>query len=217
MKRNQAIGIVAVVLIAAGAVSLRVVHGRSVRAKPVSVPEIPKTALQVRPATPEEMKKPEPQEPAKPAPPIRVRFQAPAAGALGEPMLVKILVEAEPTEEPGRPALDLLLRLPAGVQLKSEGWEPVALPAEEQKDPTGPWSLFQKKISPDETPGPLKVEEAVSLAVVEPGTNWIVTVRARLTQGAKSWQTFGVIFASTDKTGVGFHTAPRGPENAQTN
>lgn len=162
---------------------------------------------------------PSEQEPARPSSPLKVGFFPAGSGALGEPIGVDLVVEPQPDAWPagwtGEAALEFLLRLPAGVQLRSEGWTPVDLPAEEKADSSGPWILFERKRTLDLPAGPPGEElarERIELAVVEKGTNWIVTTRARLSRGSESWQTFGVIFATVDPQGiVEFHPTPRLP------
>ena len=163
-----------------------------------------------------------PQPPAVSASPFRVQFVPGGRGPLGEPILVDLVLEAEPehgsAQLSGEGRLELLLRLPSGVALRSEGWKPVELPPEKAKDPTGKWSLFEQK-KPISIPSGISKElarESVKLAVVEKGINWIITARARIVQGSKIWQTFGVVFATVQKDGqVEFHAAPRMSEMEQ--
>lgn len=199
----------------------------SVRGRPAPAPKappVPELPFQVRPATDEEMKKTREPAPKKPKAPIQVRFKAAGQGALEEAIPVELVVEADTETLPAGLAgeevtLEYLLRLPQGVQLKSDGWTPVELSPEEKEDPTGAWSLFERKIT---RTAPAKAEtaewarEKIALAVTEKGANWVITTRVRLTWGSLSWQTFGAVFASVDERGgVEFHTVPRVPATEQ--
>jgi len=166
--------------------------------------------------------------PPKIAPaPIQIRFDAPIPPEKDKAVPVTMAVESVPGGWPAEigegARLELLLRLPVGVKLKSGGWAPVELAEEEKQDASGPWSLYEKRvplqIKPGVPPGIL-LKETVALAVVEEGTNWIITARARLVQGASAWQTFGVLFATLQGTRGEFHASPKGPmdsQSAQTN
>ncbi len=159
--------------------------------------------------------------PPRPTAPVQVRFEAPASAPFGQGTPVVLVVESDPKAWPesveGEVTLELLLRLPVGVRLESDGWAGVELPAEEKDDRSGPWSLFERKISVRIPAGeiPLVVaREAISLAVIEQGTNWIMTVRARLVSGSEAWQSFGVLFATVQAGQAEFHTVPRPTGNA---
>lgn len=167
-----------------------------------------------------------PQEtaPVVPAEPFRVGFSPRETGRLGEAITVDLVLEADPKTLPAglvgeEAALEYLLRLPSGVQLKSDGWAPVELPPEEKDDPTGVWNLFERKrtiTAPAEAAAVEWARESVELAVVRPGINWILTMRAKVTRGLNSWQTFGVVFATVNGDGkVEFHTAPRNVQTEQ--
>ena len=155
--------------------------------------------------------------------PIKVRFDAPAPPELGKPAAVTLLVESSPKGWPAEVGpgaqLDLLLRLPVGVKLASEeGWSPAQLPAEEREDASGPWSVYEKKIPlqiKQGVPPEFLAKEKVELTVAEEGTNWIISARARLTQGSQTWQAFGVLFATLQGNNGQFHEIPKAPMDIQ--
>ena len=220
LKRWMVIG--GVVLIAAGGAWVWSARGRSAPAP--KAPPVPELPFQVRPATEEETKKAQEPAPEKLKAPLQVRFEAPGSGALEEAIPVELIVAVDAEMMPAGLAgqeitLEYLLRLPQGVQLKSEGWAPVELSPEEKNDPTGVWSLFERKrtlTAPEKSAVSEWAREKIALAVVEKGSNWVITARARLTQGPASWQTFGAVFASVDEKGrVEFHITPRVPATEQ--
>ena len=184
--------------------------GASVDALPTKTPSAPKG------------------QPPQTAPaPIRVRFDAPTPPEKDKPVPVTLIAEGVPEGWPAEVGegarLELLLRLPAGVKLKSEGWAPAELPKEDREDASGPWSLYEKKIPlqlKSGVPPETLLKETVRLAVVEEGTNWIITTRVRLVQGTNRWQAFGVLFATLQGNQRQFHTVPQAPidiRSAQTN
>ena len=154
--------------------------------------------------------------------PIEVRFEAKVPPELGKPVPIALIVDSVPEAWPAGigegSRIELLLRLPVGVQLKSEGWTSAPLPDTEKEDASGPWSLFEKKV-PLQIQGTDRPEtllkENVELAVTEEGTNWIITARARLVQGQEAWQTFGVLFATLQGGQAEFHHIPKTPTDAQ--
>ena len=150
------------------------------------------------------------------ASPLRVRVDLPEGPAsIGEAQRVTLIVEEDP-EIAAAPAgeirrVDLLLRLPPGVELRSEGWRAAELPPEERDDGSGPWKLFER-----EAPASLSavrqelLREPVELAVTQEGLNWVVTVRVRWAQGdARQRQGFATILATTGDGQAEFHTDPR--------
>ncbi len=182
------------------------------------------------PAQPQEKPAAQPEkQPQAPAPaaeqlpkgassPIRIRFEASTLLEKDKPVPVTLAVESVPEGWPvqvGEGArLELLLRLPIGVKLQSENWTPVEMSKEEKNDPTGPWSLYEKKIPLKITPGvppEFLLKETMQLAVVEEGTNWIITTRVRLVQGSDTWQVFGALFATLQGNSGEFHTVPKAP------
>ena len=161
-----------------------------------------------------------PEQPPEPNPaPVKVRFEAAAAPKLNEPAPVTLLVESNakgwPAEVGEEARLDLLLRLPVGVKLASEqGWSVAQLPPEEKEDASGPWSVYEKQIPLKITQGvppEFLAREKVDLTVTEEGVNWIISARARLTQGSQTWQAFGVIFATLQGSDGQFHEIPKAP------
>ena len=171
--------------------------------------------------------KPEPasreQAPPEVSSPIRVEF---AAVPKPEPPLpegvhaLKLLVFGDPKNWPAGVAaggeIELLLRLPVGVELVSAGWKPAPLPQEEEKDSSGPWKLFQKSVSTQPTADgkDLLVSEVIGVKVGE-GINWILTARARMARGSQIWQAFGVIFATNQKGKAEFHSTPKPTSETQ--
>ncbi len=150
--------------------------------------------------------------------PIRILFEATTPLEKDKAVPVTLSVESVPEGWPAQigegAQLELLLRLPIGVKLQSENWTAVEMSAEEKKDPTGPWSLYEKKISLKITPGvppESLLKETLQLAVVEEGTNWIITTRVRLVQGSDTWQAFGALFATLQGNSGQFHTVPKAP------
>ncbi|MBI3323347.1 MAG: hypothetical protein HYZ95_02660 [Candidatus Omnitrophica bacterium] len=147
--------------------------------------------------------------------PIRARFELPEQGAaMGEAM--ELTLVAEPNPEAGADlagqagSVDLLLRLPNGIRLDSEGWELAEIPAEERGDETGPWRLYERSVPA--APSTVKREllrEPVLLAVTEEGLNWVVTARVRVAAGARQWQALTTVFATTEGDRAEFHEAPR--------
>ncbi len=155
-----------------------------------------------------------------PASPIQVRFEEPNPGKhkASVPVSLALVVERNPKGallDEGDAQLELLLRLPAGVKLiGAEGWRPEPLPKEEEGDSSGPWRLYKRQ-QPVKVP-PLTrghsspiAQVSVELTVMEEGVNWVITTRAKLTQGQQGWQTFGVIFATLQNGIVEFHSTPR--------
>lgn len=193
---------------------------------PPVVPAPAAPPIDVRPATPEDLEK-EAQEPLPGESwPIRVLFETGGPAALKEAIPVDLVVKpADPETFPAalvgeEVALEYLLRLPSGVQLKSEGWTPVELPPGEKNDPTGVWSLFELKrtlTTPSEVSATTELaRERVELAVAERGANWVITARVRWPTGSLILQAFGVVFATVDDQGrVEFHAVPRGLETQQ--
>ncbi len=188
--------------------------GRSVQENHQGEPA-PQTAL--RPQTPESSPKTG-SLPTQGIPPFRVSFLAEAPPQLDKPVPVTLVVQthtqAWPASAVGELRVELRLRLPAGVRLESADWTRVELSAEERNDPSGPWSLFERTvpvrvISSKTLPSEL-LRETVPLKVVEEGTNWVMTIRARLVKGTEAWETFGVLFATLEGEAAEFHTIPRG-------
>ena len=161
---------------------------------------------------------PKREQPELPAAPLKVRFDAPKPPVLGEAVPVSLVVESNaavwPKEIGEDCQLEFLLRLPMGVKLASEGWKEMELPPKEKNDPTGPWFIFERKVPvriPAGSPPSVIVKEPIELSVVEPGTNWIITVRARLVSGKQAWQTFGLLLATLEGETAQFHTQPLRP------
>ena len=166
-----------------------------------------------------------PEAPPEQAPaPLKVRFEAQVPPQKGKPAPVTVLVESNPKGWPAEVGpgarLDLLLRLPVGVKLASEeGWSPAQLPPEERDDVTGPWSLYEKQV-------PLQIKlgipperlaaEKVELTVEEEGVNWIISVRARLTQDSQAWQAFGTVERYGTSFSSGMGSASRSARSATT-
>jgi len=117
--------------------------------------------------------------------------------------------------------VEVLLRLPIGVQLVGEGWKSVELPPEEKDDPSGPWVLFELEnqllIPPLDRTNPdsgatsfVKLASVpLKLAVVEEGMNWVVNTRVRLIQRGEAWQTFGTVFVTFQEGVAEFTAVPR--------
>ncbi len=154
-------------------------------------------------------------KPKQPTAPLRIRFEATEQPALGKPVPVVFSVYPNPSVWPknaqGEGRIEWLLRLPSGVKLESDGWEPAELSAQDKKEG---WSLYQhtEKATIPSEPGtePLSQQKA-SLIIAEPGVNWVITVRARIVRGSESWQAFGAVFATADSQKAEFHTAPKLP------
>lgn len=154
--------------------------------------------------------------------PIQVRFETVNASQPIEGAFVHLIVERKPEllslKTPAERSLELFLRLPQGVRLLSTDWKPIPQSPQEKKDPTGTWSLYEKaeKISLQESDPLLLARVPLSLSVIEDGTNWVITARARLIEPGKSWTAFGVLFASRQKGQAKFHMTPQIPQpNAQ--
>lgn len=172
------------------------------------------------PATaPKIAEEPQPSQPKPTPPPMRLSFEAAGAPALDKPVPVTLRVESSlegwPAQLMGKECqMELLLRLPPGVKLRSEGWQEKPLPPEEEEDGSGPWSLFERKQPlslPEGVPPQVLVKETTELAVVERGVNWVITARARLVHGSEAWQTFGVLFATLEGEKAAFHARPFTP------
>ena len=160
------------------------------------------------------------EQPPEPEPAsMIVRFETGAVPMLNMPSRVTLIVESNPKGWPAEVGegarLDLLLRLPVGVKLASgEGWSPAQLPPEEKEDASGPWSVYEKQVPlqiKQGVPPERLAAEAVQLAVTEEGVNWIISARARLTQGSQTWQAFGVVFATLQGSDGQFHEIPKAP------
>lgn len=155
----------------------------------------------------------------KPPTPLTVRFSASSELApADEPMPVLLTVRSNPNAWPLEPGVDarleLLLRLPVGVRLAdAQGWEEIPLPESEREDPSGPWVLYERRFSvpggSDGAPPEVLASARIPLTVVEEGTNWVISCRARLVQGDQGWQTFAPLFATRRGTRVEFHGAPK--------
>jgi len=176
-----------------------------------------------RPATQAALDQKTPSPTPSPAPavetapsPLRVRFEAPERKLAREEIaLVKLVVESVPeqwemSEEPDA-QLHLLLRLPIGVRLHTPDWTRTEEESDQAPNASGPWFLYSKELRltlPEGLPPERLVEEEIALAIVQTGTNWIITARARLTRNESAWQTFAPLFA-TYRAGKGkFHTMP---------
>lgn len=150
-----------------------------------------------------------------PAAPFHVRFgiEEPPASDGVQALLLRVDADRDawPLGLKSDAQMELLLRLPVSIRLESEGWEPQGLPSPEQKDPSGTWHLFVRTVplSLGATVPEILVQEPVVLDVQEEGTNWVITVRARLVSGESAWQSFGVVFATRHGEEIIFHSAPR--------
>jgi hypothetical protein len=150
---------------------------------------------------------------------MKIRFDAPVPPQMNQPVGVTLLVESSPKGWPAEVGpgarLELLLRLPVGVKLASEeGWSPAQLPPEGEGDASGPWSVYEKQVPLEivqGVPPEWLAQEKVELTVAEEGVNWIISARARLTQGSQSWQAFGVLFATLQGSEGEFHEIPKAP------
>lgn len=156
--------------------------------------------------------------PKEPGPPFRIYFDAAVPPELQKPVPVGLMVVPSPESWPawveGDCTLEMLLRLPLGVNLESADWKPKEIPEEEKDDPTGPWKLYEKSVQVQLKAGtpPEKLHtEALQLAVVEEGINWIITTRVRLMKGKEGWQTFGTLFATLYGEMAEFHIVPHAP------
>ena len=154
---------------------------------------------------------------------LKVVFDAPNPPRLNEPVAVTLVIEKNPNNWPAdvgsNPTLNILLRLPPGVKLSGEGWTPTPLPPEEKKDQTGPWSLYAREETltlVSDSSSLVLVRIPASFTLVEEGVNWIITARARLSQGKQVWQSFGVIFATLSQGEAAFHSIPKA-NDAKTN
>ena len=166
----------------------------------------------------QEAPKPVPKPPEPAAAPLKVEFKSKTPPELGKPAPVMLVVESDreawPAEAAGEGRLELLLRLPPGVKMASDGWSPTAPSTEEKKDGSGPWSLYEKQLPlniPAGAPPEVLAEEEVRLTVAEEGVNWIITARARVVRGTSAWQAFGVLFATLQGDSGEFHQIPKGP------
>jgi len=157
-------------------------------------------------------------EPHKGSSPFGIAFLIPEGSAgQGESVPIELAIRSHPSDWPeeayGEMEWQFLLRLPVGVKLESPDWAVHPIPKEEENDPTGPWFLFERTLPTHIERGSLPealVRQTLMLKVVEPGTNWIVSIRARLVKDKQAWQTFGIIFATLDETGrATFHEMPR--------
>jgi len=143
--------------------------------------------------------------------PFQVIFETGKGGMLKESLPVTVRVERNPNKPQislnSQAHMEVLLRVPSGVRLMSEGWKPVPLPEAEKKEERGVWSLFEKAapVTADKSVGHLPL----ALSVVEEGVNWVITARVRIIQGKETWQTFGVLFATARKGIVEFHGKPK--------
>lgn len=143
--------------------------------------------------------------------PIRAAFNTSNPPRLNEPVEVVLEVLTRPGVElpPIREGaeLEILLRLPVGVKLASEGWKPVEPSAQDTEDPTGPWSLYGWKrplalaarLGSASSEGDQRLDQMpIRLTVAEEGVNWIITARVRVIQGQEAWQTFAATFATVE-------------------
>ena len=153
------------------------------------------------------------------AAPIRVTFETPGPGESG-PVLLRVETDPKgwPADAEGEHELEILLRLPAGVRLEPGEWTAAEPPPDEKAaDPTGPWNLFElRRTVQVPVGGSVKAlaEEPIRMAVSQEGTNWVITVRARISRGGQVWQAFGVLFATRQGDVSEFHTAPKSPADA---
>ena len=155
---------------------------------------------------------------SRPAAPFKISFLPAEPPAPDRPAPVVLTVQTEakswPASAVGDLSMELLLRLPEeGVRLESKSWTPAELPPQERSDSSGPWALFRRTVpvrvvSRKTLPSEL-LRETIPLRVVKEGANWIITVRARLVKGARTWETFGVLFATREGNATAFDAAPR--------
>ena len=157
--------------------------------------------------------------------PIKARFETSEPPRLAAAVPVTLVVEADPKGKlpPGgtEARLELQVRVPIGLRLSGEGWGSVELPEEEKSDPSGPWSLYEwvnPTLAVPSSPGDGRTAEGLilarvplSLTVVEEGSNWVMTCRARLIRGEKVWETYGILFATVSGETAKFHTTPEFP------
>lgn len=207
-------------LVTAAAVAAGVFLSKQKQRPPVPPEQTGVVAVKESPVPQEETA---PQGPEQEQAPLKIRFEAPVPPQMGQAAPVTLLVESNPKDWPAEAGpgaqLDLLLRLPIGVKLASEqGWSPMQLPPEEKDDVTGPWSVYEKQIPlqiKQGVPPELLAQEKVELTVAEEGVNWVITARARLTQGSQVWAAFGVLFATLQGDEGQFHGIPKGPGDIQ--
>ena len=190
---------------------------------------VPENSTKVVAAVKEEAV-PQQQEKATPQPskqiegPFEVYFTAPTPPKIskGQPVVVTLQVASVPGNWPAElgpeARLDLLLRLPISVKLDSaeEGWTPVQLPTDAD---AGSWSVYEKQVplqlQQGVPPGELLTVQEIHLIVTEEGINWILSTRARLTQGSQVWQTFGLMFATLQGEEGEFHGTPKTPRDTE--
>lgn len=161
----------------------------------------------------------------EPASPIQVRFEMMLPKLPPEASFIHLVVERKPellsVQTTQERKLELFLRLPRGIRLESPGWKTVTASPKEKKDPTGTWTLYERSepIPPSESEPLLLARVPITLAVIEEGTNWVITTRARLIEPGKAWTAFGALFATRQGSQVQFHATPKLPNerNAQEN
>lgn len=149
---------------------------------------------------------------------LRVRFDLPRSRArIGDPQQLTVVVERGGETGAVTPAagdraagpVDLLLRLPPGVELQSEGWDPIEPPPDKDKEEkgTGPWKLFEREAAasaPAVGTSEL-LREPLKLVVTQDGRNWVITARAKWGQH----KAFATVFATTENGKAEFHAEPR--------
>ena len=151
---------------------------------------------------------------AAPPAPVRVRFELPR-GKQDAKQKVPVTIVVEPSAAAqgasGDWQMELLLRLPPGVEMASPGWTEKKLSRDERKDPSGSWTVLEKKarVPPAPDPSGALVREPLFLSVTREGTNWVLSVRVKGAAPAGPWQTFGAAFASRQGESVEFHDTPQ--------
>ena len=156
---------------------------------------------------------PNPEEPGTPVP-FQISFLTSNPPGPEPPVLiVQTKAQVWPAAATGELQVELLLRLPEGLLLESRDWTQVEQPPEQSDQASGPWTLFQRTIpvrvsSAKELPSEL-LRETVPLRVVKEGSNWVITVRARVVKGSESWENFGVLFATLEGDAARFHEIPQ--------
>lgn len=216
--------LIGIVLLGACAAAIAMRSGRSFA--PASVPQAKSSLkMSVTEGTSQERKlltqgkTPTPQRP-KEISPIRISFETPNPPRLNQSAEVILRIDSNPGVPFSSPEpldrLEILIRLPAGIKLVNEGWRPVQPPPEEETDPSGPWSLFERsepflKVLPPSGEKPESLTRVpISLTVTEEGINWVITARARIIQqGELAGQAFGILFATLEGEVAEFHTTPK--------
>ncbi|MCM8794438.1 MAG: hypothetical protein NC819_01355 [Candidatus Omnitrophica bacterium] len=150
---------------------------------------------------------------------FRVKFEPKDPPGIDKPAVVFLVLEKKGEVAPSD-QMEVVLQLPPGVQAPGEGWIAREIPFDEETG--GVWTVFEwsGQIRWVEEPAGQRtwaVRIPAVLKVLEEGTNWVITARARFPEDPNAKMATGVLFATVQPGAESlFHTEPIPNALAQT-